>query len=359
MHKAIDIRRRLAKDDGTLLPELAEALDEQADSLAELKDYEDAGSCLKEAVGIRRQLTDDDPSELSDLGHSLHNYADCLEKSGKVREAVSVIGEAVKARRTVLAEDRDDWECLDALACSLRAHAAYTEKLGNHLKASSIVQEAIEIQRRLPDDDPSVRGTLAEYIRDAASYEAKLGKHRDAVRIIDEAIDILRQVHNSSTLPDLATSLHNRATYLSELECYGEAVDSVREACDIRQKLARDDDQVIPSLEASKSLLASYQRRAQSRPDHQQTQNRNGEQPQRRDAAPQGRRRSIEALPATRSPRREAAATRTAGPTAAQPTVPNAYCDVCHGGIVLALGKGYKCSVCPSRLRFLRWFEKG
>lgn len=59
-------------------------------------------------------------------------------------------------------------------------------------------------------------------------------------------------------------------------------------------------------------------------------------------AAPQGRRSFIEALAASRSRRREAAATR-ARPTEGQNAVHNAYCDVCDKTIV---GSRHKCLDC-------------
>jgi Trypsin-like peptidase domain/Tetratricopeptide repeat len=256
INEAVTVYRDLAAGDpDTYLPDLAMSLNNQANRLSDLGRPEDALAAINEAVTVRRALAAARPNDhLPDLASALNNQAIPLGKLGRTEEALAAINEAVTMRRALAAARPDTY--LPKLAMSLHNQAIQLGALGRSKDALAAINEAVIIYRELATASPDTHlPYLAGSLHIQSIQLGELGRTKDAVTAINEAVSVRRTLaaaRPDTYLPDLAGSLNNQANRLGELGRTEDALTAINEAVTVYRDLAAArPDTHLPNLAAA------------------------------------------------------------------------------------------------------------
>ncbi len=198
-------------------------------------------------------------NEAEKSGH-LNNLSVHLSALGRREEALEPAREAVDIYRR-LAQDNPRAFMPD-LAMSLNNLANILSELGRREEALEPAQEAADIYRQLAEDNPQAfMPDLAGSLNNLAIRLSELGRREEALEPAQEAVDIYRRLAEDNPqafMPDLAMSLNNLANHLSELGRREEALEPARKAVEIRRRLAEDNPPAfMPYLATSLNNLAN------------------------------------------------------------------------------------------------------
>ena len=152
------------------------------------------------------------------------------------------------AEREMLAEG---WLVLSAL---------YAE-LGQHNRATPLVENAVRIFRQLAEANPIYLHGLASALNNLGKTLRVLGRREAALERTREAVSIfgsLAQKEPQTYLPDLALSFHNLGVLLGNLGRREEALTKAEEASEIYRRLAVEQPQrYLPYLAGALTGLAN------------------------------------------------------------------------------------------------------
>ena len=163
-----------------------------------------------------------------------------LAQTGRPAEALPVIQEAVEIRRKLAAADPDRHRA--NLAGSLTNLSIIFSELGRLAEALPVAQEAVDVHRELSAADPDrYRDGLATSLTGLGVRLAALGRRTEALPVTQEAVEIWREL--AAAYPDryranLATSLTNLGVRFSALGRPAESLPAEQEAMEIWQELA-------------------------------------------------------------------------------------------------------------------------
>jgi hypothetical protein len=237
----IHYRRLTADDPARHRPDLAFALNNQSNRLAELGRREDALAAITEAVDNFRGLAAARPDAFrSGLAGSLNNQSLRLAGLGRREDALAAITEAVDIRRELAAARPDAFR--PGLAMSLDNQSGALAELGRREDALAASTEAVDNFRGLAAARPDAfRPDLALSLNNQSNRLAELGRREDALAASTEAVDNFRGLaaaRPDAFRPNLALSLNNRSLWLAGLGRREDALAAITEAVDIRRELA-------------------------------------------------------------------------------------------------------------------------
>ena len=181
-----------------------------------------------------------------------------LSALGRREEALQATQEAVDIRRRLAQQQPDAF--LPDLARSLNNLGNQLSDLGQREEALAATQEAVEIRRGLAQAQPQAfLPDLAGSLNNLGNRLSELGRREEALAATQEAADLYRglaQAQPQAFLPDLAMSLNNLGNRLSDLGRREEALAATQEAVEIRRGLAQAQPQAfLPDLARSLNNL--------------------------------------------------------------------------------------------------------
>ncbi|MCX5339017.1 tetratricopeptide repeat-containing S1 family peptidase [Streptomyces atratus] len=243
--EALDSRawwRKLGqRGDTTLSQNLARALNNLSNRLAELGRWDEALAASTRAVEIRERLAAARPEVfLPDFAVSLNNLSADLAELGRREEALAASMRAVEIREELAAARPEVF--LPDFAVSLNNLSADLAELGRREEALAASMRAVEIREELAAARPEVfLPGLAVSLNNQSNRLAELGRNKEALVAISRAVEIrerLATVHPDAFLPDLALSLSNCAVRQDEMGRREEALTSVTRAIAMLKNLA-------------------------------------------------------------------------------------------------------------------------
>jgi len=192
--------------------QLADTMNEQAETLYPQGKYALAQPLFEKALEISRRLLTDDHPHTADI---YSNLAGNLEAQGKYAQAQPLNAKALEIRRRLLTDDHPHTAAsYNNLAYNLNAQGKYAQ-------AQPLFEKALEINRRLlTDDHPH---TAAGYNNVAYNLNAQ-GKYAQAQPLYEKALEIRRRLLTDDH-PDAANSYSNLAYNLNAQGKYLEARD--------------------------------------------------------------------------------------------------------------------------------------
>ena len=207
-----ELRARAVTDPANFLPDLAAALNNQSNRLADLGRREDALTASAEAVGHYRALAAARPDAfLPDLAMSLTNQSNRLANLGRREDALIASAEAVGHYRALAAARPVAF--LPDLAMSLNNQSNRLADRGRRQDALTAVTEAVQIRRVLADKHPVFLETLARSLTsqgirltELGDFDAALAADREAVSLYTELI-ALDPVHYRDSLEQAVDNL--------------------------------------------------------------------------------------------------------------------------------------------------------
>ena len=263
-------------------PELVAAFVSDA---VRLRDELGQAQRLPEAVAAASMASDvlawlaghDEARWAGDLGISLHNEALARALAGDLQSAVAVQSEAVAvlqeapgasesltgARRFLakLQEQTGSWEgaveTQQAAAVEVHGEEPTVEEVerlntlfitqvraGHREEAEQTIAQAIDVARRLADEQPHELSRLAVLLGNQANVRGELGRDEEALASSEEALQL--REHLVATTPSraseqgLAMVLNNHAAVLRRLGRHSQAVVAAARSVDVRRRLAAD-----------------------------------------------------------------------------------------------------------------------
>ncbi|WP_346619585.1 tetratricopeptide repeat protein [Blastococcus montanus] len=240
--EAVTLRRALAAArPDAFTPDLAMALNNLSLRLGDLGRHEDALTAIDEAVTLRRALAAARPDAFTPaLATSLNNLSNRLANLGRREDALTAIDEAVTLRRALAAARPDAFT--PALATSLNNLSGRLADLGRREDALTAIDEAVTLRRALTAARPDAfTPDLAGALNNLSNRLANLGRHEDALAAIDEAVAAYRALaaaRPDAFTPDLATALNNLSNRLGDLGRHEDALAAIDEAVAAYRALA-------------------------------------------------------------------------------------------------------------------------
>lgn len=214
--RIVEDTRRLATDDATRLPDLANWSNILSVQLGHLGRAEEGREASEESVRIFRELaTARTDAFLPNLAMSLTNLSNRLGELGRYEDALTAIGEAARIRRRLAAVRTDTLRPALAadLAGSLNDLSVHLGNLGRQEDALAAVNEAVNVYRQLAAARPDAfLPELATSLINLSNHLSGLGRQEEGLAAIKEAVTIFRELATArpdAFLPQLATSLHN------------------------------------------------------------------------------------------------------------------------------------------------------
>ena len=195
----VELLRRQAETEPTVLPDLATQLLEVASRLKDLGRRDDATGPTEEAVDIYRRLAEANPAAWEpDLAGSLNNLSNRLAEAGRRDEGLATAEEAVGIYRRLAEADPAAWE--PDLATSLNNLSIRLAEAGRRDEGLAAVEEAVGIRRRLAEAEPAVwEPDLATSLNNLSSRLAEAGRRDEGLAAVQEAVGIRRPVGGSRT----------------------------------------------------------------------------------------------------------------------------------------------------------------
>ncbi len=155
---------------------------------------------------------------LGTLG-TVHNRLGLYAQARELKE------EALRVRRAANPEDRPD------LAKDINNLASFLYSTGDFAGAENYFREALEMRRRLDQDDSKIAITM----HNLASTLNQRGNYREAEDLHRRVLEIRRQIYGPEDRR-VATSLYSLGSLYSELGAFTSAEPLLRQAIDIRSR---------------------------------------------------------------------------------------------------------------------------
>jgi tetratricopeptide (TPR) repeat protein len=223
--EAVALLRALAEENpGPYLPNLASALVNHSASLSKVGRHEDAVYSGLEAVLLLRQLAGKNTVHLFHLGVALEGLASQLFILERTEWALSLSEVATDIFRLLVQVSPGAY--LPSLAGSLNNRANGLDHIGQGEDAAADVQESVAIYRALIRADPSTvahKVGLITGLNTMSIQSSEAGSHETAISLIQEAIEILRKLAehepeaHASLLAKLEANRSRIASRLSQL----------------------------------------------------------------------------------------------------------------------------------------------
>lgn len=240
--ESIDIFRKLSDPyPGSFEPDLADVLAGLADHLDDDGDPEGALDLAAEAAAIFKQLVDDGRAELRHkLGSALHILAAVRYHLGQYGEAARVEAQAAGIFAVLVSEGDDGVRAEQASALHGQARAYDVE--GRHEDAAPRFDEALDLLRRLVQEDDAHEDELAGVLLNFAVCRSALGRHAEAMALITEAVAVRRRLLDDGARArrKLAEALNNLADTHHDVGDRAAARTAAREAVDVCARLYED-----------------------------------------------------------------------------------------------------------------------
>ncbi|MFE3267301.1 tetratricopeptide repeat protein [Streptomyces sp. NPDC059215] len=191
---------------------------------------------------------------LSDLSHRLFDVGRWDEALESNSECLAVV------RRSA---PKHAWGVMPEMASILNNRSRFLRQLGKREEALAASRQAVDIQRRLENDDLG-RQILAGMLNNLCIDLRLIGRRDEAVEAAREAVAIHRRLASKSRdahLPGLAMSLNNLSVQLSELPASSdESLAAIRETVTIKRELAQLlPDAHLPDLAGALNNLSCEQ----------------------------------------------------------------------------------------------------
>ncbi|MGX5209272.1 tetratricopeptide repeat protein [Streptomyces violaceus] len=260
--EATDIYRDLADGDTVYLPDLAGALNNLANHLAETGDRQGALEPAHEAVRHYTQIAHTNPAAyLPNLAGSLNNLAIRLAQTGDRQGALEPAHEAVRIRRQLAHTNPAAY--LPDLAMALNNLANHLAETGDRQGALAPGHEAVRHYAQLAHTNPAAYlPNLAGSLNNLAATLSETGDPQGALAPGHEAVRHYTQLAHTNPaayLPDLAGSLNNLAIRLAETGDRQGALEPAHEAVRIRRQLAHTNPAAyLPDLAMALNNLANH-----------------------------------------------------------------------------------------------------
>jgi tetratricopeptide (TPR) repeat protein len=231
-------RQHLSEDPRTYQPRLAWALFEQSKYLRNAGKLKDAITVAEEAVGLWRDLDADETGP--GLAAVLDVAAALYDEDGRHHEALAAARESVIAWERLIPPDGDPGpdalgivQALSNQSCVLRSH-------GQILESLHAAQRAQQIYERVPDPGAQLTVVASSAGTNAANRLRELGFDDDALTIQQNVVTARRGL--VAEFPamfdaDLASALHNYATYLARMGKLADAMEPIEESRKIYERL--------------------------------------------------------------------------------------------------------------------------
>ncbi|MFC7897528.1 tetratricopeptide repeat protein, partial [Streptomyces sp. NPDC057381] len=130
-----------------------------------------------------------------------------------------------------------------------------------HDEALTTTEEAVEIRRRLAQDNPAAyEPNLATSLSNLGNRLAEAGRHDEALTTTEEAVEIRRRLAQDNPAayePNLATSLTVLAMLLAAKSDLYEALRATEEAVDLYNRHVATAPPLLPRLHAVMGLQAN------------------------------------------------------------------------------------------------------
>ncbi|MEA2702813.1 MAG: hypothetical protein QOD63_758, partial [Actinomycetota bacterium] len=241
LEERVELLRRQAEADPTVLPDLATQLLEVAARLRDLGRRDDATGPTEDSVGIYRRLAEANPGAWEpDLATSLNKLSIRLAEAGRRTEGLVAIEEAVSIFRRLAEADPAAWE--PGLAMSLNNLSVGLAEAGRRAEGLVAVEASVAIRRRLAEADPGAwEPDMARSLNHLSNRLAEAGRRDEGLAAIEEAVGIRRRLAEADPAawePDLARSLNNLSNRLAEAGRRDEGLVAVEEAVGIYRRLA-------------------------------------------------------------------------------------------------------------------------
>jgi tetratricopeptide (TPR) repeat protein len=229
-----DLATRLAeRDEAAYAGVLGFALVNEAAARANAGDLGTAAPVNEEAI---RLLQEHAPTSTA-LTTALSNRAAWQRRSGQWEEAVATEQLALAGVRTALPATRAEVERLNSLFLTL-------VRSGRRDEAEQTISEAVELSRRLVEDDPGQTSMLATLLGNQANLRGELHRYDEALASSEEALALRERL--AATDPSrqsdqgLAMVLNNHAAVLRRVGRVEEAAASAARSVELRRRLAED-----------------------------------------------------------------------------------------------------------------------
>ena len=260
--EAVELYRGLAEAfPQAYTPNLALSLNNLANILSEVGDREGALVAAREAVEAYRALAEASPQAYTpNLAGALNNLANRLSEVGERNEALVAAREAVRLRRALAEASPQAYT--PNLALSLNNLASFLSAVGERNEALVAAREAVELYRALAEASPQAyTPNLAASLNTLANRLSEVGERNEALVAAREAVELYRGLAEASPQafrPNLARTLGTLANHLSAVGEQDRALVAAREAVELYRGLAEASPQAYtPDLAASLNNLAN------------------------------------------------------------------------------------------------------
>jgi tetratricopeptide (TPR) repeat protein len=228
--------------------ELAKAIRNRGNALANLGRLEEALSASNESIAIYRVLVQDEHRlELRDvMATTIMNRGNALARLGRLEEALSAYDESIAIHRVlVLGEHRLELRNDMAIAIMNRGNAL--TDLGRLNEALLDYDESIAVYRVLVQDENrlELRNDMAKALTNRGLALKNLSRLKEALSASDESIAIYRVLvqdeHRLELRNDMAGAIINWGVALTDLGRLEEAVSAYKESIAIYRVLVKDE----------------------------------------------------------------------------------------------------------------------
>jgi tetratricopeptide (TPR) repeat protein len=210
--------------------------------LTEAGRREEALAALDESIQIGNKHIQDKPLRYApNMAAALLTKAHLLADLNRVEEALSSVTGAVDIFRTLVPTDPERFE--PVLFAALTSLGFWRHQRGELDKALPAFRDAAAIAPKLP---PSRDGDRAMALHNYGAVLHKLGRSEEGVPFVEQAVEIRRRLVEEDRARyerDLVMSLRNLEQALSAVGRYVEAIEIVDELSELSKSSASESDQ--------------------------------------------------------------------------------------------------------------------
>ena len=250
--EALELRRQLAHEDKSFLPDLAASLNDVGVKLA---DAERSRQLTAESVRIRRALLTSDVSTQAALAESLGNLAYAKHRQDNARGAIGHAEESVNLYQSIFLETS---LYAEQYAGGLNNLGVMYGALGNLSAARDASMNALHIRKQLAAQDPAQLLYYVQSLNNVGVRLVKLGLRDEARTLFTDAVGVGRELTeaSSSFRETLGNAVHNLGYEELLASEYNEAIEHLTEAVRVRSELAREHSIHREDLDMSELRLA-------------------------------------------------------------------------------------------------------
>ncbi|WP_158846349.1 tetratricopeptide repeat protein [Saccharothrix deserti] len=234
----VALYRELAEEDpAEHRPALADALGDLGLRFIAVGRAEDALAASEEAATLCRVIAAEDDDCTSQLADALDQLSFRYAALGRRDEAMSAIGEASGLYRRLAAAHPALFRV--NLAKVTHHHAMRLFDAERHDEAAYVTRVAVTQWRAVANADPRYEGEFARTLASIASLLSAHGRHDEALEVVEESIEVLRRLARANPRdfePELASALDGLSTLLRGLERPADALRASEEAAELLRR---------------------------------------------------------------------------------------------------------------------------